>query len=593
MKLYKNKYWMRKSCPGWTSGFKALMCALAGTVVLAAPSALAHVDPPGSSATGTTISLTAYRNDGVTPVLTSGGSVTQCETIMYEATLSYAGGVNAAFEGGTWTITTPDGVVHDVTPAPALGCIGGTTDDPALPGGRGDCDPNVPSVTTAPQIPYTVSPADIDGFGNVSAQSDLVGAFAHVLPNDLGGVSATSPIALPVVFCDDGLFCNGGETCDPAATDGTILGLCVPGTPVQCAAPGECFSEACDEVVDACVSTNENEGGSCTDFPNSDQCIPDVCLSGVCVEDGDPGNAVVCDGDTFCASDSCDPADGQCVFQNENEGVNCADFPNSDQCIPDVCLSGVCVEDGDPGNAVVCDDEVCQSCDPGTGLCEDDDPLPDVCVDEERCRTPGFWGARGGIEKAPRSQNITQAVIDQATIENGFGLPVCGIYITNTDLLSSQSAIEAMCVSVKGDLQRQLVRQLTAAALNCVLGDCSPAHTALVADCNFVCDTGVGDAGQCIDALDCFNNGGDWDGVMCTTGAGYCEIGGEPCDDVNTCVGLGDSCLPDDTCHDRDLCPDLDDDGLINGSDFCFEPPGPASSPKKCNAARKNDTYVP
>jgi hypothetical protein len=155
------------------------------------------------------------------------------------------------------------------------------------------------------------------------------------------------------------------------------------------------------------------------------------------------------------------------------------------------------------------------------------------------------------------------------------------------------SAIEAMCVRVKGVTERQLVRQLTAAALNCVLGDCSPAHTAMLASCNNVCATGVGDAGQCIDELDCFNNGGDWDGSMCTTGAGLCEIGGEACDDGNPCVGLGDSCLPDETCHDRDLCPDLDDDGAINGSDFCFEPPGPASSPRKCNAARKNDTYVP
>ena len=101
------------------------------------------------------------------------------------------------------------------------------------------------------------------------------------------------------------------------------------------------------------------------------------------------------------------------------------------------------------------------------------------------------------------------------------------------------------------------------------------------------------DINECIDGLDCFNNGGDWDGSTCITGAGFCEIGGEACDDVNTCVGLGDSCLPNETCHDRNLCPDLDDDGDINGSDFCFDPPGPASSPRKCNAARENDVYVP
>jgi len=229
---------------------------------------------------------------------------------------------------------------------------------------------------------------------------------------------------------------------------------------------------------------------------------------------------------------------------------------------------------------------ICDLCDPDTGECIPEDPVPDRCIpQDERCRTPGFWGARGGIEKAPKSQNITQAVINQAIAENGFGLPVCGIYITNTDLLSNFSAIEAICVSVKGVTKRQLVRQLTAAALNCVLGDCSLEHAALVAGCNNVCATGVGDMQACIGALDTFNNGGDGDGV--------CAIGGEPCDDTNTCVGLGDYCLPDESCHDRNLCPDFDDDGDINGSDFCFEPPGPASSPRKCNSARKNDVYVP
>ena len=212
---------------------------------------------------------------------------------------------------------------------------------------------------------------------------------------------------------------------------------------------------------------------------------------------------------------------------------------------------------------------------------------------EERCRTHNFWGHRGGIEKAPRSQNITQAVIDQAISNNGLGLPVCGIFITDTDLLSNYSAIEAICVKVEDVTERELVQQLTVAALNCVLGDCTLEQQVLLASCNSVCETGVGDAGQCISALDCTSKGGDWAGSMCITGAGFCKKGGEPCDDVNTCLGPGDFCLPEDTCHDRDLCPDLDDDGAINGSDFCFEPPGPPSSPRKCSAARKNDTYIP
>ncbi len=100
---------------------------------------------------------------------------------------------------------------------------------------------------------------------------------------------------------------------------------------------------------------------------------------------------------------------------------------------------------------------------------------------------------------------------------------------------------------------------------------------------------------ECIDQLDCFNNGGLWDSVsgMCLTGVGSCEVSGEYCDDATPCEGIGEICIPDETCHDRNLCPDFEDDGEINGSDFCFEPPGPAGSTGACNVARKNDVYVP
>jgi len=342
-------------------------------------------------------------------------------------------------------------------------------------------------------------------------------------------------------------------------------------------------------VVDAC----EEEPVVC--LPDDDLCTEDfACDPAIgCLP---PGPPLVCDDDDdLCTPHfECDSTTGECP--PAGPPLVCDD--DDDLCTPHFECDSTTGECPPPGPREVCpprpDGVICDLCDADTGECIEEVPVPDRCLaDEERCRTPGFWGARGGIEKAPKSQNITQAVIDQAYSENGMGLAVCGIYITNTDLLSNESAIEAMCVSVKGVTERQLVRQLTAAALNCVLGDCSPAHTAMLAGCNAVCDTGVGDAGMCIDTLDCFNNGGDWDGSMCITGAGYCEIGGEACDDYNTCVGLGDSCLPGDSCHDRSLCPDFDDDGDINGSDFCFEPPGPASSPRKCNAARKNDTYVP
>ncbi len=215
---------------------------------------------------------------------------------------------------------------------------------------------------------------------------------------------------------------------------------------------------------------------------------------------------------------------------------------------------------------------------------------------EEICRTPGFWGTHAGTEK-PRSQNITQAVINK-----GGPLQVCGEIIDNTMIGCGDSALEAICVSVKGTQQLQLVRQLTAAALNCIMSngnaDCSGVSIdQIFADCNSVCkgDTVAGwDIGKCIGAIDCFNNGGIYKDGFCQTGT-CSNDPSKPCneDDLSNC-GVSNpfiawlqnvSCVPlEGNCHERELCNE--DVGL------CFEPPGPAGSSRACNEARKNSCYV-
>ena len=442
-------------------------------------------------------------------------------------------------------------------------------------------------------------------FAAFTSQTDLVDGCIPGDPIDCDdGDACTIDACVPEtgcmytpVVCDDGDVCTT-DTCDPAT--GCVF---TPGA-LNCDDNDVCTTDTCDPIT-GCVNTpgalDCDDNDVCTtdtcdpitgcvntpgalDCDDNDVCTTDTCdpITG-CVNT--PG-ALDCDDNDVCTTDTCDPITG-CV--NTPGALNCDD---NDVCTTDICdpIDG-CVNT--PG-ALNCDDgDICTDdfCDPIDGCFSiPADPLPPECVGAEICRTPGFWGARGGTEKSPKSQNITQAVID--SVLPG-GLEVCGTFITNTDLGSSQSAIEAVCVSVKGVQERQLVRQLTAAALNCVLGDCSPATTTLVADCNTVCDTGVGDMGMCIDALDCFNNGGVWDSGSCLYNPGYCAVSGALCEADEDCAGFDEICELVETCHDRDLCPDFDDDGMINGSDFCFEPPGPASSPKKCNAARKNGTYVP
>jgi hypothetical protein len=201
-------------------------------------------------------------------------------------------------------------------------------------------------------------------------------------------------------------------------------------------------------------------------------------------------------------------------------------------------------------------------------------PIPTVTSTPgiERCRTPGFWAEHacpcsGTIvpgsdapsqfcEKAG-AVNYTQVVIGAA----GGCLDICGEKITDTCLDSADSAVEAMCVAVQGDIRRQLVRQLTAAALNCVVSGGGPgcdgvSVEAIFATCNLVCTgaSGAMTTQQCIDQLDAFNNG-----------------------------------ISSPGCHDRTLCnPAVPGLGAI-----CDDrPPNPAGSAGECSAARGNACLV-
>ena len=137
---------------------------------------------------------------------------------------------------------------------------------------------------------------------------------------------------------------------------------------------------------------------------------------------------------------------------------------------------------------------------------------------------------------------------------------------------------------MKGIAQRQLIRQLTAAALNCELSggpsaSCSQYHQDLISDCNVICDANSDSQAMndCIGAIDDFNNGLD--------AGGTCNDSGDWCYDVSDCTGQLDTrCDPNDNCHDRSLCED--------DSDYCFEG-GPAGSTGACKAAHKNDVYLP
>jgi hypothetical protein len=552
-----------------------LSFALIGVALLlgTAQIALAHTDPAGSTGTAVSISMTAYRSDGVTLVLAGSGEVTECETIVYEMTVGTgAQPPNAGFYGGTMFITTPDGVDHDVTPVGGIPCIGGTADDPNSAAFGTDCT-GAPTSITSQQVSYTVTAADLPGgtctegdsieanahYGEFTGTAGSTGTdgTAHIGLNDTLGVAGTIPFTLPVTCCPvDTLACNGIETCDPtlAFTDPVNgdprLGTCVPGEDVVCT----------------------DDGNACT--------APLVCTEpgGQCVPSG---SDVVCP-DLFCAPSVCNPQTGAC---DPTTPPDCDDL---NACTEDTCNETTDVCDHNDTVTPTCDPN-CEECDTTTGTCVPLDPLPTICVPgEEICRTPGFWGTHGGTEKEGHSENITLAVLNAycGTLE------VCGQLITNTDECSVESALEAICVSPKGDSCLQLGRQLTAAALNCAITKSTNSETGA---CEFPeCVDSTGGVGPACEGL---SIGAIW--AACNTACGE-----DPCDvtadvdldeDPNTpdvevnCIGAidcfnnGFTILPDGTCddtlptgcHERELCGD-------------FVPPGAAGSPKECADSRKN-----
>ncbi len=97
--------------------------------------------------------------------------------------------------------------------------------------------------------------------------------------------------------CDDGLFCNGLETCSG--------GTCQAGTPVACGDGVSCTLDTCNETTDGC--DNVADDSLCDNALFCDGA--ETCDA---VLDCQAGTAVVCDDGVSCTLDSCDEATDGC-----------------------------------------------------------------------------------------------------------------------------------------------------------------------------------------------------------------------------------------------------------------------------------------
>lgn len=271
----------------------------------------------------------------------------------------------------TKTFTFPSGVgstlnKHLIIATPAFAAMpGAVTPDFTLPCGP-FFDPAASQITidfaSADIITFAGSSLPTNGSSSLS-DTNLTGP-----PNLVAGPSSPTNYAGQVGAmnltgclqagtcepCDDGLFCNGAESCAGSS----------------CAAGIACM-DFCDEVNDTCFEclnpSHCNDNNVCTD----DDCVNNSCVN--------TNNTLACDDGLFCtATDAC--SGGSCVGSGDAcQGQNCNE--GTDTCGD--CMNPADCEDGDPCSDNSCVTGNCMSVNAANGTpCATDDMF---CTGVEAC----------------------------------------------------------------------------------------------------------------------------------------------------------------------------------------------------------------